>query len=159
MTLRTIIISFIFLLSVFGAFCAGYYKGGHDFEYLDHVLIGKISAYEIEHCNTKSEDAASCYKFDADLNISWALFHYLHQKEKILPISKVIFKDYAAMQDAAVNHMLEHVNKYGLNYNCEWVEKTNPNDYTECIAVVKVINAMASEHSNTTLQIAPIGVK
>jgi hypothetical protein len=125
------------------AYCFGYRKGGEDYVYLDHILVGKLSDKWIPYCN-KNDKPAACYEMLMTGNIEHALVFYAQYHEDISPLSAFFSIAPKDDYDKAVSDLADYASQHHFQYQCLPEKETG--NLEECRKIQKEIDELVKSH-------------
>lgn len=125
------------------AYTAGYKKGGKDFEYLDHMMMGMIADVDLDRCDI-SEYPADCYKLNHQLAMNHSLFFYTKYNNELSPIAKMVFSESYDGYQRSVQKLYDIAHNKTPESLCEQF-KNIPEEFTTCIGEIEAFKKFASK--------------
>ena len=129
------------------AYTAGYKKGGEDFEYLDHMMLGMIAGVDIDRCDI-SEYPADCYKLNHQLAMNHSLFFYTKYNNELSPIAKMVFSESYDGYQKSVQKLYDIAHSKTPENLCEFFQ-TPPEELSTCVSD---INSFKQRVLNSKIQ-------
>lgn len=137
------IVTIIVLIITSGlAYTVGYKKGGEDFVYLDHIMMGMISGVDIDRCDT-SEFPADCYKFNHQLALNHSFMFYTQYNDELSPISKLMFSESYSGYQKSVRKLYDIAHNKTPESLCEKLKNT-PEELTICLNEIEKFKKLAN---------------
>lgn len=141
----------ILALAVVAGYGAGYKKGGEDFAYLDHIMMGFLANANVNRCEA-SDSPRDCYRWDQDLSVGHAFSFYTQNKDGLSPIAKYVFpesyqgylKSVAGLHDLTSSKSAEDL--------CAYISDLGKEELAECISNIATFEQAARRHINKKLQ-------
>jgi len=126
-----LIFTALFLLAV--GYGLGYKKGGEDFAFLDHMLMGKLASSEELRCE-KDNNPAECYKWNLVNSIGHSLVFYTQYHDKLSPLAAYVFPDHYKEYDSSIDYLKTLMLRNGGETTCEYVRELGSEQFNNCIS-------------------------
>lgn len=146
--MKILLIATSLILAIAGGYCAGYKKGGDDFAYLDHMMMGMLANLDMNRCE-ENEAPRECYQLDQQMRIGHSFLFYTQYQERLSPIAQHVFSDPYQGYLKAVGNLHALASSKKPEELCAYLQDVGQSAITECKHDIDAFEKLAGqEHAN-----------